>query len=158
VFDRHLVEEHCEDTLLHLPGILCAENDHLFVSEVDGDTRRARHTRRVSIGGKGASIVNCVVRVEVLQLFPRRANEHVAHEQGMVGSRRDDSNVDPVTLIPTSKAIDDIDAVSGVEVVYRTFTIDFPYLLPKEVSISIRSNSLAATGPLEDLVIGLSSP
>jgi hypothetical protein len=76
----------------------------------------------------------------------------------MVGSRRDDSNVDPVTLIPTSKAIDDIDAVSGVEVVYRTFTIDFPYLLPKEVSISIRSNSLAATGPLEDLVIGLSSP
>lgn len=66
--------------------------------------------------------------MEILQLFPCRANEHVAHEQGMVGPRRDDSNIDPVTLIPTSKAIDDIDAVSGVEVVDRTFTIDFPDL------------------------------
>lgn len=37
VLHGHLVEEHSEDTLLHLTGILGAKDDHLLVGKVDGD-------------------------------------------------------------------------------------------------------------------------
>src|SRR2546421_5898894 len=111
---RHLVEENCEDALLHLARILCAKNDHLFVSKVDGDTRRTCHSGGISISRKGPGIVDGVIRMEVLQLFSRGADEHITHEQGVVGSSGNDSNIDPVTLIPSSKAINDIDAVSSV--------------------------------------------
>src|SRR5256885_11168058 len=106
VLDGHLEEENCENTLLHLPSVLCAENDHLFVGKVNGNARRASHPACISIGGKGSGIIDGIVRVEVLQLFPCWANEHIAHEEGMVSSRRNDSNIDSVTLVPSSKAID----------------------------------------------------
>ena len=48
------------------------------------------------------------------QLFSRRPDKHVAHEQGMVGTSADNADADPVSLIPASKAIDNIDSVSGV--------------------------------------------
>jgi hypothetical protein len=60
----------------------------------------------------------------------------------MIGSRGDHSDIDPVTLIPASIAIDDIDPVSSVEIVDSTFTVYFPDLRWKEVSILILSNAL----------------
>lgn len=82
--------------------------------KVDGNTRGTGHSGGISISGKGPGIIDGVIRVEVLQLFSRRAYEHIAHEQRVVGSSSNDSNIDPVTLIPPSKAINDIDAVSSV--------------------------------------------
>jgi hypothetical protein len=37
MLDWHLVKQNRENTLLHLPSILCTKNDHLLLGEVDGD-------------------------------------------------------------------------------------------------------------------------
>ena len=46
----------------------------------------------------------------------------------MVGSGTDDSNIDTISLIPSSKAIDNVDSVSGVQIVDSAFPVDFPDL------------------------------
>jgi hypothetical protein len=67
--------------------------------------------------------------MEVFEFFPRRTDEHVTHEEGMVGTSADDPYVDPIALVPASIAIDYVDAVPGVEVIDGTFAVDSPYLL-----------------------------
>lgn len=64
----------------------------------------------------------------MLKLFPRRANEHVPHEEGMVGSGADDPDIDTVTLVPSCEAIDNIDTIPGIQVVDCAFSVDFPDL------------------------------
>jgi hypothetical protein len=46
----------------------------------------------------------------------------------MVSTRADDTDADTVTLIPASEAIDNVNAVSGVEVVDSTLAVDTPNL------------------------------
>lgn len=46
----------------------------------------------------------------------------------MVSACADHTNIDAVTLIPAGKPINDIDAVSGVEIVDCTLTVDSPDL------------------------------
>jgi hypothetical protein len=46
----------------------------------------------------------------------------------MVGACADDTDADAVSLIPAGIAIDNIDAVTSVEVVNSTFTVDTPDL------------------------------
>ena len=46
----------------------------------------------------------------------------------MVCSGADDSNIDAISLIPSSKAIDNIDSVSGVQIVDSAFPVDLPDL------------------------------
>ena len=46
----------------------------------------------------------------------------------MVCSRADNADVDPVSLVPSCKAIDDVNAVSRVEIIDSSFTVDFPDL------------------------------
>ena len=128
VLDRHLVEEHGEDALLHLAGVLGAEDDHLLFSEVDGHGGARRHARRVAVGGELAGIVDDVVGLEVLELLARRPDEHVPHEERVVGARADDAHPDPVLLIPSRVAVDDVDAIPGVEVVDGTLAVDLPHL------------------------------
>jgi hypothetical protein len=66
--------------------------------------------------------------VEVLKLLTGRADKHVPHEEGMVGASADDTDADTVLLVPAGVAIDDVDAVAGVEVVDSTFAVDLPDL------------------------------
>lgn len=66
--------------------------------------------------------------MKVLQLFRLRPDEHIPHEEGMVRSGTDDSNIDSVALVPASKAINDIYAISGIQVVDCPFAIDTPRL------------------------------
>jgi hypothetical protein len=66
--------------------------------------------------------------VEVLKLLTSRADQHVAHEQGVVGASADNADANTVALIPASIAVNDIDAVTGVEVVDSTLTVDAPDL------------------------------
>ena len=47
----------------------------------------------------------------------------------MVGTGADDTDAYPVTLVPAGKSIDNVDAVTGVEVVDSTFTVDAPDLV-----------------------------
>ena len=46
----------------------------------------------------------------------------------MIGSGADDPHTDPVLLIPSGKAIDDIDTISSIEVINRSFSINLPDL------------------------------
>lgn len=148
MLDGHLVEEDGEDTLLHLTSILGTQDDHLLGGEVDGDGCGRGHTLGVSVGREGSGIVDGVVGVEVLELLTRRADEHVPHEQSMVGASADDTDADSVLLVPASIAVNDVDAVAGVEVVDSTLSVDLPDLKSiivstcKLVSLIIFSSSL----------------
>ena len=114
--------------LLHLTGVLSSKNNHLLIGKVDGHRGARGHTLGVSVGREGTGIVDGVVGVEVLQLFAAGANEHVAHEERMVGTGADDSDADAVLLIPAGITVDDVDAIPGVEVVDSTFAVDLPDL------------------------------
>lgn len=45
----------------------------------------------------------------------------------MVGTGADDSDVDPVSLVPSCISVDNVNSVSGVEVVDGSFSVDLPY-------------------------------
>lgn len=66
--------------------------------------------------------------MEAFELFTRRADEHVAHEEGMIGARADNADPDAVALIPASESVDDVDALPGVEIVDGTLAVDTPDL------------------------------
>jgi hypothetical protein len=46
----------------------------------------------------------------------------------MISTGADDSNADAVPLIPAGEAIDNVDTVSGIEVVNSSFPVDLPDL------------------------------
>lgn len=128
VLDWHLVEEHSEDTLLHFTSILGSEDDHLLLSKVDGDGSGTGHTLSPSVGWERTGIVDDIVGVEVLELGPRWSDKHVAHEEGMVGTSANNTNIDAVARVPAGETVDDIDAVAGVEIVNGTLAVNSPYL------------------------------
>lgn len=128
VLDGHLVEQNSEDTLLHLTSVLGTEDDHLLVGEVNGHGGGRGHTLSEAVGGERASVVDDIVGVEVSKLLARGADQHVAHEKSMVGTGADNANADTVALIPAGVTIDNIDAVTGVEVVDSTLTVNAPDL------------------------------
>lgn len=128
VLDGHLVEEDGEDTLLHLTSVLGTQDDHLLLGEVNGNGGGGGHTLSEAVGGERTSVVDNVVGVEVLQLLLGGADKHVAHEESMVGTGTDDTDADAVSLVPAGETIDNVDAVTGVEVVDSTLTVDAPDL------------------------------
>lgn len=128
VLDGHLVEEDGEDTLLHLTSVLGTEDDHLLLGKVDSHGGGRGHTLSEAVGRERTGIVDDIVGVEVLKLLASWANQHVAHEEGVVGASADNADANTVALIPAGITVDDIDAVTGVEVVDSTLTVDAPDL------------------------------
>lgn len=128
VLDRHLVEENCENTLLHLTSVLGTEDNHLLLGEVDGNGCRRGHTLSESVCWERTGVVDGVIGVEVLELRSLRADKHVAHEQGVVGTRADDADLDLVLLVPSCVTVDNVDAVPCVEVVNGSLAVDLPDL------------------------------
>lgn len=129
MLDGHLVEQDGENTLLHLSSILGTQDNHLLLREVDGDRGSRGHTLSETVGRERAGVVDDIVGVEVLELLLGRADKHVPHEEGMVGTSADNTDADAVSLIPAGETINDIDTVAGVEVVDSTLTVDTPDLL-----------------------------
>jgi hypothetical protein len=125
-------------TLLHLSCVLSTKNNHLLLSEVDRNGGGGGHASGEAVGRESTSVVDCVVGVEVLELLAARPDEHVAHEEGMVGASADNANVDAVALVPAGETIDNVDAVTGVEVVDSTLAVDTPDLFERIVSCSVR--------------------
>lgn len=66
--------------------------------------------------------------MEAFELLSRRSDEHVAHEEGMVGAGANHADAYPVALVPTGESIDDVDAIPSVEVVNGTLAVDTPDL------------------------------
>ena len=74
-----------EYTLLHLTGVLGAEDDHLHPLEVDLDRGSGRHALGEAVRRELARVVDNEVRLaEVLELFLRRADEHVVLDDATV--------------------------------------------------------------------------
>lgn len=122
-------------TFLHLSCVLSTKNNHLLLSEVDRDGCGGGHAGGEAVGRECASVVDCVVGVEVLELLAARPDEHVAHEESMVGASADNANVDAVALVPAGETIDNVDAVTGVEVVDSALAVDTPDLFEMIVSL-----------------------
>ena len=68
----------------------------------------------------------------MLELFSRGPDEHVPHKQRMIGTSTDDSNIDAVSFVPPCIAIHDVDTIASIEIIDRTFSVDFPCLSSKK--------------------------
>lgn len=75
-----------------------------------------------------SSVVNNIIGFEMDQLLRLGPNEHVPHEQGMVGTSADNADSDSITFVPTSKAVNDVNSISSVQVVDSTFAVNPPNL------------------------------
>jgi hypothetical protein len=122
-------------TLLHLSRVLSTKNNHLLLSEVDRNRSGGGHAGSESVGRESAGVVDRVVGVEVLELLAARPDEHVAHEESMVGASADNADVDAVALVPAGETIDNVDAVAGVEVVDSALAVDTPNLFEEDCQL-----------------------
>lgn len=119
-----------EDTLLHFTGVLGTQDDHFHTLEVDFDRGGGGHTGSESVGRELTGVVDDKVGFAVvLELFCRRSDQHVVHEQGVVGSGSDDSDLDSVLGIPTGESIEDVDVFSGIQVVDSSLSVDLEGVL-----------------------------
>ena len=98
---RQTAHHYGEHALLHLAGVLGAEDDHLHALEVDLDRGGGGHSGRETVGGELAGVVDDKVGLaKVGEFFLSRTDEHVVHEQGMVSSCANDTDFDAVFRIP----------------------------------------------------------
>ncbi len=130
VLDGHEVVHDREDALLHLTGVLGAEDDHLVALEVDLDRGGGGHAGGEAVGGELAGVVDDEVGLaKVLELLLGRADEHVVHEERVVGTAANDADLDAVLGVPAGEAVKDVDVVARVEVVDGTLAVDLKRVL-----------------------------
>lgn len=98
--------------------------------KVDLNRRRRGHTSGETVGRELTSVVDDKVWLaKVLELLARRADQHVVHEEGVVGTSANDSDLDAVLWLPAGKAVKDVNVLAGVEVVDGTLTVDLKGVL-----------------------------
>lgn len=66
--------------------------------------------------------------MEGLEFLPGRSDEHIAHEKRMVSSCADDTDIDPVSFVPSCVSVNHVNTISRVEVVDGALSVDFPNL------------------------------
>ncbi len=72
--------------------------------------------------------------MKVLKVFSVRSNEHISHEKSVVCASTDNSDSDSVLFVPSCEPIDNVDSVSGVQVINSTFAVDSPDLLQQSLA------------------------
>ncbi len=122
---RHQVVHDREDGLLHLARVLGAEDDNLAVLDAEVDARLGGHARGEPVGGEPARVVDDVIgRPEGGKLLPGGADEHVVHEQRVVGPLADDPDANSMVGVPAGEAVDAIEPVAGVEIILGPLPVD----------------------------------
>ena len=122
---RHQVVHHGKDAFFHLAGVLRAEDHYLAPLKREIDARLRGHVRGVAIGRETPRVEDHVVRLaELGQLLAGGANQHVVHEEGMVGALADHPHLDPVLGIPAGKAVDHVEPFPGIQVVEGPLAVD----------------------------------
>ena len=112
----HQVVHQGEDALFHFAGILRAQDHELAAFEVEAHAGRRGHAGRASVGRRLAGVVDHVVGLaERGQFVGRGADQHVVHEQRMVGPRADHANLQSPLRIPAGKPVDDIQPLARAE-------------------------------------------
>ncbi len=86
---------------------------------------------RVRIGGKLAGVVDDVIGLaEIRKFFSRWADQHVAHEEGMISAGTNDAYLQAIARVPTGKTIAHVKLfAAGVEIIDSTLAIDNKHLL-----------------------------
>ncbi len=121
----HQIVHDGEDALLHLAGVLGAEDDRLASLEVEVDAGLRRHPFGQAIGGELAGVVDDEVRLaEVSEFLGGWADEHRVHEQGVIRPRADDADLQPILGVPAGEGIDAVEPPAGVEVVAGALAVD----------------------------------
>jgi hypothetical protein len=134
----HQVVHDREHALLHLTGVFGTEDHELATRQAEADAGRRLDAIQHRVGREAAGVVDHVVgRTEVGQLLGSRADQHVAHEQRVVGTLADDAHLDAVVLVPAGEAVDHVELVAGAEVVDSAATRDVEHpVLQADVDIT----------------------
>jgi hypothetical protein len=88
--------------------------------EIESNASIASNIWNVFVGVELSSVENVVISSvgEVfLELFFSGFNEHVGHEKSVVGPCADDSDTDALFQVVASVTVDDVESLSGVEIV-----------------------------------------
>jgi hypothetical protein len=151
----HEVVHDREHPLLHLAGVLAAEDDELATAERQVDRRGGGHARGVLVGGEAAGVEDDVVgRAEAVELGHRRADQHVVHEQRVVRAGAHDADLEPVGGIPAGEAVDDVQPLAGVQVVDRPLAVDRE-ALRVELDVDVAPPHVVANlGLVDDALVG----
>lgn len=113
------------NALFHFSGILSSQNDHFMALEVEDDRGGWRHSGGVSVCRELSGIVNGEVGLTKLRQFLfGGSNEHVSHEESVIGSCAHNAHFDAVSWVPAGVAVKNVQTVAGVEVVNGTFPIN----------------------------------
>ena len=109
----HVVVHDAEDTLLHLTSVRCAQDNELLGREVDGYGSLVADVFDLGVGNELARVhdreIGTAVREVLLDRLEIATDQHLLHEEGVVGSAGDHTCLDPVLFIPACVAIDDED-------------------------------------------------
>lgn len=115
----HVVVHHAEDTLLHLTGVGSSEDGDLLLFKVDRNAGFRLYIVQglisseltgVHDGEIGATVSE--VFLEGLKIVP---HEHLLHEESVVGSSCDHTNLESVLGVPAGITIDNKDSLSDTE-------------------------------------------
>lgn len=115
----HEVVHHSEEALLHLSSVLCSEDDHSALREVDRDAALVgSEPGDPLLGGGGVlarveDVVVCAESEVLLELLLGGHDHHVAHEQRVVGSAGQHSALDPVSGVPAEVPVCDVELGGG---------------------------------------------
>lgn len=104
----HEVVHNGEDSLLHLAGVLGAEDDHLALLEVQRHCGVINNIGDVLVGSEFTSVEDVVVGsvLEIpVELGLSGSDQHVGHEEGVVGAGADDSDLDSFLEVPAGISV-----------------------------------------------------
>jgi len=111
MFDRHEIKHDSENALLHFASILRSEDYHLVRGKVDGDAGARGHAEGISVGREGTGVVDGKIwRAVGLHLLVGGTDEHVAHEETVVGSGTDDPDLDSIARVPSGVTVKDVNS------------------------------------------------
>ena len=132
---RQIVVHHGEHTLLHLstvPGV----DDHLLTGgNVEGNAGLTAESQLlVVLNLRLGSVVDDEVRLEVLQLFFRRSDEHILDEMSLPCNLDDEADCHAGILVCAAETIDDEQSLSG-QLLLRDLLDSLPGLLAHRMVI-----------------------
>ena len=126
---RHDVVHDGKDALLHFAGVLGTQDHKLLARKVQVHRGLRGHAASVLVGRELTRVDDDVVGFsEALELFGGGADEHVPHEERVIGAGADDADLHPVLRVPASEPVDDVQLLLGIQKVDGAFTVDIERL------------------------------
>src|SRR5262245_60545554 len=145
-----------EDSLLHFASVFRSEDHHFLRLKIQADARLAADSFDRVVRREWARIENHPVGLaELSQLRLAGTDEHVLHEQSVIGPRADDADLDAVLQIPARIAVNDVNALTPGQVVDGPLAVD-AVRLRRQLDIDVSPPDVASDAGLIDnsLVLG----